>query len=216
VLAGAGILAWRRPLRVALTVAAVAVLTLNTAVHADVRTPLADRRYVELPAVGWTLVTDGAGRIDEVIRGGFVPPSEATPAMSIDHQRLWVRHIREVARGLDVLGGTTNLTAFGFRHDLVNANAVQFEQLAAGRPPLILDQIAPAATPDEASMAAWLQAIGACRLMTAPGEIFEIEPVVDQPSLRSAARAVGFVRTEHVWRLPDRRSITVWENPACG
>ena len=86
-----------------------------------------------------------------------------------------------------------------------------------GRPGLPFDQIAPAVASDEASITARLQGNGACRLLTAPGEIFEIEPVVvDQQALRSAARAAGFVRTPHQWRLPDRRIVTLWENAAWG
>lgn len=215
VLVATGILAMQRPVRIALVVSAVAVLLFNTAVHADVRTPLADRRYVAVPGAGYAPLTDGAGRIHDVIRGGQLPPSMENPPMSMRRQRLWMRSIRMVARELDELGGTTTMSAFGFRHDFVNANAVQFEQLAAGRQGLILDQIAPIVTPDAASMTAWLQANGACRLLVAPGAIFEIEPVVDPQAIREAAKAAGFVSTDERWLLPGGRDITVWTNPAC-
>lgn len=215
VLAAAGIGRSRLVLRRTLTVAAVCCLAVTTVAYADARSPLADRRTVVLPVVGESLLLDGAGRIDVMVRGVRPEVAYETPALSLVSQRAWGRATDVLARKLDRLGGTGVLTAFGFRHYFVHANAVQFAQLDAGRPHLWLDQISPPNAVDVEAVGDWLDAVGVCLLVTAPGRSLEIEPAIDQELVTTAAKEAGYTRAEPRWRLPNGRAVVVWRGPTC-
>lgn len=214
VLAALGIRRAVAGVRVPLVVVAVATLVVTTLAFADARSPLADRRTVDLPVLGSSLLLDGGGRTDVIVRASRPAVEDETPAMPPAEQDAWVRATREMARRLDAAGGTSTLTAFGFRHDLVHANATQLAQLTAGRPHLWLDQISPPSAEDPSTVRTWLDGIGACLLVTAPGTAFEIEPAIDQEVVAAGARAAGF-RRESSWRLPDGRPVLLWRRPGC-
>ncbi len=122
----------------------------------------------------------------------------ATQPVSRKQGVAWVAASADVAARLRAHDGPIVVTAFGFRHRLVNVNSVQFEELSAGEPPLPLDQVAPLVTTDTVDgYAAWLSeggaAAGVCNLLTATGNYYEIAPPVTPAFMEEAARRAGFV-----------------------
>ena len=110
------------------------------------------------------------------------------------------------------------VTAFGFRHQLLNVNSVQLEELAAGEPPFPLAQVAPVATTDTVGGLRRLAEQGrtrpsACNLLTATGDAHEFPPPVTPAYMEEAARQAGFVVTTQ-WSLPDGRVVSLWRRPA--
>jgi hypothetical protein len=199
--------------RRALMAAAVVVLVANTAASFDPRSSLAEPRSVHLPWLGNSVVTNGAGSIQNYIRGGQVNPG--TGQFTRRQGRAWQRSGRQLTKLLNELGPA--FVVFGFRHRLVNVNTIQLEQRLAGRDPIPLTMVDPIAVPnDREAIAEYLttgDAATSCLLLTARGLAFEIEPVVDADLMALAARAAGFVRRTTL-ELPDRRTVVVWRRPA--
>jgi hypothetical protein len=215
VLVGAALARSSRPLRWTLGTALVAVLLLNTAAYADDQSPLAEPRDVYIPGYGHAVWVDGIGTIQDTIDQGYPElPDDLSSPMSKARMHAYVAANRRLAAGLD----PGELTAFGFRHRLVNVNSIQLEQVLAGRPVLPITMIEPLETDDEPTMQAWLTTGGAgttCELMLATGTVLDFEPYPDQVALRHAARATGFAPTDQKWRLPDGRVVTRWHRATC-
>lgn len=215
-LVAAGLVAAGRRLRTACLVLASAVLLVNTAAAADSSTALAERRTVVLPVVGAAEVVDGRGEIQTYVGVGFDPPRTTPLPLDGAATRAWSRAVRDVSARL--AEGEPSLVAFGFRHRLLNVNSVQFVHLADGGAPLALTLVSPVATPDRASMSAWLApggpAGGACTLLLSSGAQLEFEPLVDQAALRDAAWEQGFRPSGERWELPGPRHINVWKREA--
>lgn len=198
-----------------LVAATVVVLTLNTAAAADPASPLAEPRAVQLRWVGDSVWVNGAGSIQNYIRGGQLHPTDGQ--FSAREGRAWHEAVRRLTVAVRTLGPGQAFTVFGFRHRLVNINTVQLEQLLDGGPALPMTMVDPVAVPnDEQAMADYLTtgaAATACLLLTARGLPYEIEPVADADLMALAARGAGFVRRTTV-DLPDHRTVVVWRRPS--
>jgi 4-amino-4-deoxy-L-arabinose transferase-like glycosyltransferase len=199
--------------RRALMAVAVAVLVANTVASTDPRSALSEPHTVHLPWLGDSVVTNGAGSIQNYIRGGQVNPG--TGQFTRRQGQAWQRSNRQLTRLLNELGPA--FVVFGFRHRLVNVNTVQLEQRLADRDLIPLTMVDPIAVPnDEQAMVDYLTtgaAATSCLVLTARGAPFEIEPIVDPDLMARAARASGFVRRTTL-ELPDRRTVVVWRRPA--
>ena len=199
--------------RRALMATAVLVLVANTAAAFDPRSSLSEPRAVHLPWLGDSVVTNGAGSIQNYIRGGQVDPG--TGQLTPEQGRAWQRANHRLTRLLNELGPA--FVVFGFRHRLVNVNTVQLEQLLAGRDPIPLTMVDPVAVDnDEQVMTDYLTtgaAATSCLVLVARGVEFEIDPVVDPELMALAARRSGFVRLTTI-ELPDQRTVVVWRRPA--
>lgn len=199
--------------RRALMAAAVVVLLANTAAAFDPRSSLAEPRAVHLPWLGDAVITNGAGSIQNYIRGGQVHPG--TGQLTPRQGQAWQRSNRQLTTLLNDLGPA--YVVFGFRHRLVNVNTVQLEQRLAGRALIPLTMVDPVAVPnDEQVMADYLTtgaAATSCLLLIARGPSFEIEPVVDPNLMALAARDAGFARLTAI-DLPDHRTVVVFRRPA--
>jgi hypothetical protein len=206
-----------RPRQV-LTAATALVVAVNVVVASDLAQALARPRRMTVPELGLVMVTDGRGTIQQY-EAALDPAVEAVARpLTRREGRVWVAAASDVAALLRANEGATVVTAFGFRHQLLNVNTVQLEQLAAGEPQLLLTQVAPVATTDTvAGYAGWLsrggEAAGACNLLTAAGVAHEFPPAVTTARMEEAAAQVGFVVTEQ-WSLPDDRVVTLWRRPA--
>ena len=196
-----------------LVAASLVVLALNTAAAADPTSALATPRAVRLPWLGQAVWVNGAGSIQNYVRGGQVHPTDGQLPRS--QGRAWHDVDVRLARQLDDLGPA--FTVFGFRHRIVNINTVQLQQLLSGREVLSMTMIDPVAVPnDVASMTDYLttgHAATSCLLLTSRGLSYEIEPLVDADLMARAARASGFLRRTTV-DLPDHRTVVVWRRPS--
>ena len=206
-----------RPRRL-LTAATVAVVVLNVVVSADLGTRWARPRYLDVPELGLLPVTSGRGALQGYEADTGTVVLTAAQPVSRKEGVAWVAASADVAARLRAHDGPIVVTAFGFRHRLVNVNSVQFEELSAGEPPLPLDQVAPLVTTDTADgYAAWLSegggAAGVCNLLTATGNYYEIAPPVTPAFMEEAARRAGFVVASQ-WSLPDERVVSLWRRPA--
>lgn len=201
-----------RPRRL-LGAAAAATVVLNVLAAADLGTTLARPRLLTLPVLGLIPVTDGRGTLQqyEAAEGIYTNPS-AQP-LSRRQGAAWVAANADAAARVRASGGPRVVTAFGFRHRLLNVNSVQIEELSVGAPPLPLAQVAPLVTTDTVDgYARWLSggdASRACNLLTAAGDAYEFPPAVTTPSIEQAAQQEGFVRFTQ-WPLPDGRLVTLW------
>ena len=140
-----------------LTAATVAVVVVNVVVSADLGTWLARTRHLDVPELGLLPVTSGRGALQGYEADTGTVVLTATQPVSRKEGVAWVAASADVAARLRAHDGPIVVTAFGFRHRLVNVNSVQFEELSAGEPPLPLDQVAPLVTTDTADgYAAWL------------------------------------------------------------
>ncbi len=196
-----------------LVAASVVVLVLNTAAAADPASPLAKPRVAQLPWIGNAVWVNGAGSIQNYVRGGQRHPTDGQ--LTRAQGRAWHAAQVRLAHQLDELGPA--FTTFGFRHRLINLNTVQLEQMLEGRVPLALTMVDPIAVPNDVrAMTDYLTtgaAATACLVLTAGGVAYEIEPIVDPDLMARAARAAGFVRHSTVG-LPDRRTVVVWRRPS--
>jgi 4-amino-4-deoxy-L-arabinose transferase-like glycosyltransferase len=194
---------------------AVLVVALNVMAASDLRSPLAKRRVVLLPVLGWTPVSDGRGTLQQYESYGTEPPLSAPQPLTRHEGEEWVAANAATAARLRASNGP--LTAFGFRHRLFNVNSVQLEELTAGSPPLPFRQVAPVDTGDTAEgYAAWLKngdAAAACTLLTATGVTNEIRPAITTQVMEQAAVEAGFVRASS-WTLPDGRGVSLWRRDA--
>ncbi len=205
-------------LRDVLTAATVLVVAVNVVVASDLAPALARPRGTTVPELGRVTVVDGRGTIQQYEAALDPAAGSVARPLTRGQGRAWVAAAADVAALLRAHGGARAVTAFGFRHQLLNINTVQLEQLAAGEPPLPLVQVAPVATGDTvAGYAGWLrpggEAAAACNLLTATGAAHEFPPAVTTTRMEEAAVQVGFVVTEQ-WSLPDNRVVTRWRRPA--
>ena len=205
---------WPRHL---LTGAAVAIVAVNLMVAADLWELSARPRLIRAPILGMVVVTDGRGTLQQY-EAALEPPSNSVVLPFTRRQgATWVAATADVAGRIRARGGPDVITAFGFRHQLLNVNSVQMEQLSIGDPPLPLAQVAPVATTDTVGgYAGWLRsgdASGTCNLLTATGSSHEFPPTVTTAYMEEAAAQVGFVRDSQ-WSLPDGRVVSLWRRPA--
>lgn len=180
----------------------------------DLTSPVATPTSVVLPAIGSTALSDGRGTIQTYEAGGGF--DSGFPALPIPQPegRAWRSVISAGARRLAGMGGSRNVSAFGFRHRLYNTNSLQLARLSSGALVMPLVGVSPVATGNtEMGYHGWLMtgdAARACILLTSTGAFAEFQPVVDSAALVRAARSVGFVPvgTE---ALPDGRTIDYWK-----
>jgi len=212
-LVAAAVMASPRPVRAVVGALVAVVLVVNTASAADLDSPLADRRTVQVPVLGEAEVVDGRGEIQMYIGDGLRPPSTEVQPLGGSLVQRYPRGVRDVARRIDDL--QPSVVMLGFRHRLLNPNSIQFAQLTTAGAPFSIGMVSPVETPDQAAMSAWLApggaAAGVCTLLLSPGLWLEIEPVVDSRALRQAAKDQGFRATGETWELPGPREIQVWQ-----
>ena len=170
-----------------------------------------------MPVLGRATVTDGRGTLQQYEAALEPTAGDVARPLSRRQGAAWVAASADVAARLRANGGPGVVNAFGFRHQLVNVNSIQLEQLAAGEPALAFTQVAPVASTDTVSgYTGWLttgDAAGACNLVTATGDAHEFPPAVTAAHMEQAAEDVGFVRQAQ-WGLPDGRVASLWRRPA--
>jgi len=206
-----------RPRQV-LTGAAVAVVVVNLFAASDLDEAVARPRRTRVPILGVVIVTDGRSTLQQY--EAALDPAASSVAQPLTRREgvSWVAATADMAARIRAQGGQAVLTAFGFRHQLLNINSVQLEQLSTEDTTLPLVQVAPVATTDTVGgYAAWLssggEAAGACNLLTATGVAHEFPPAVTTTYMEEAARRAGFVVASQ-WSLPDERVVTLWRRPA--
>ncbi|MEA2972788.1 MAG: hypothetical protein QOG82_1246 [Actinomycetota bacterium] len=200
-----------------LTGAAVAVVVVNLVAASDLDEALARPRRARVPVLGVVMVTDGRSTLQQY--EAALDPAAGSRAQPLTRREgaSWVAATADMAARIRAHDGQAVLTAFGFRHQLLNINSVQIEQLSTEETTLPLVQVAPVATTDTVGgYAGWLlkgDAAGACNLVTATGDAHEFPPAVTIAYMEQAATETGFVRDAQ-WSLPDERVVSLWRRPA--
>lgn len=197
-----------------LPLAAAGIAAVNFAVAVSPSSPLGTPRYVNLPGYGDASLIDGRGTIQAYEAADDPQLQDTGQPLSKAEGEAWVAMNAYVAQLLRDQGGAGAVSAFAFRHRLLNANSVQLQQLLHGDDRLPVDMITPRVTGDTvAGYLNWLQAgvsQRACNLLTSPGDRNEFTPVVAAQRMERAAVAAGFVAAES-FELPDGRIVTLWK-----
>ena len=168
---------------------------------------------VNVPVLGWAIVTDGRGTIQQYeASGGFQSERLAQPIKRAEG-KAWVYLSRTTALKLAQHGAARTRTAFGFLHYLYNTNTVGLEQLVNQGNWTAFAAIDPVDTKDTlAGDVNWLthgSPADACLLVTAGGEKGHIHPLANQATMAEAAKQAGF-ETIDGWAMPDGQKVTLW------
>jgi 4-amino-4-deoxy-L-arabinose transferase-like glycosyltransferase len=194
-----------------LALMSAAVAVLNFVAMVDLSGPLARPRNVNLPRFGSVTMLDGRSPIEHYESDGEPELQNTAEPVSRSEGEAWIAANDRLAALLRVSGGSQALTALGFRHRLYNPNSIGLQESVARGPALPVMMIETSLVTNSFSgYVDWLQtgeAATVCNLVLADGVKWEIPPLVDYVSLRTAALASGFVQSMS-WTLPDGRNVT--------
>jgi len=171
--------------------------------------PLALPWQATLPALGAITISDGRGNIQLYeLAGGFSGRNPLMPVDPVDGRR-WLRTIAIVSDDV----GMRRPVAFGFRHRLLNGNAMDVERLLSGKIDIAHAMVDPIVYGNSIdAYVRWLttgDAAASCVLATADDRRGQFPPAVTSRLMEAAALRAGFTRFRS-HRLPDGASVTVW------
>jgi 4-amino-4-deoxy-L-arabinose transferase-like glycosyltransferase len=215
-----------------LVVAAAALIVYVPEV--DLRSPFAELRGVTIPGIGWSIVTDGRGTLQQAEAYGIWaggdwswPPSPLRPEpIDAATRREWENAIAQAVEFVRRENQPSTPVAFGFNHIIYNVNSLELAQLTRydhemskpvrsgidrrGGGPDFNEIWWPPGKPEDAYFEWLTQSAGAsCLLFTSAGVVNEYLPVIDSEMLLSAARRAHF-RSFAGWKLPDGRDVVAW------
>lgn len=200
------------------TLIAVAVLA-GMLPALDLKSSLAIPRSVKLPVLGKTTVTDGRAYIELYESGGGFSSADPNQPITIGEGRRWVAFNSQLTAKLLNLGAENAVTAFGFRHRLINLNTVRLQGLLITGSVIPLTMVDPIATGNSIEgNVKWLTsgaAADACLLLTSSAPTGEIAPVVSNMRMVEAAHETGFKATSKM-RMPNGEFLTIWARKSHG
>jgi hypothetical protein len=217
--------AWRipwRPARLAVVGLMVAVALLNTVMKANVIGPVSERHAVDLPRAPDLPVTDGLGYIQGYVVGALeAPRPPATKPLSAEAVG-WLPAYERIAAALTPLDealGRAPTVVLATYEPLLNPNNVALAaRLRMRRDLPVRGLVGPPGPPAVASYRRVLSEANPDALITVSRIGLSYSAAtgsrdLDQPTLRRAARSLGYLPRSTVALPNARTAVIAWRDP---